>query len=187
MSSIVVNIDVADFTGEGLEIVGTDGADVLEGTNDGEVIDGLAGDDYISGSDGNDFVIGGSGSDTLGGGAGEDTVIGGIGDDIIFAFDGDDVVDAGAGDDIIYGNKGADIVFGGEGQDTFVFKLEDFADGSIDTVADFELGEDKIMFKGMSESDTLMFDSALGSISVNGEEVVKFEDVDTTGEDFEMF
>ena len=187
MSSIVVNIDVADFTGEGMEIVGTEDADRLMGTNDGELMDGRAGDDFVSGSDGNDFVIGGSGSDTLGGGDGNDTILGGIGDDAIFAFDGDDVVDAGAGNDTIYGNEGADIIFGGEGEDTFVFKLEDFADGSIDTVADFELGEDKFMVKGLSESDALLFDSALGTISVNGEEVVRFEDVDTTGEDFEMF
>ena len=186
MSSIVVNIDVADFVGEGMEIIGTKGADALMGTNDGELIDGMAGDDDISALDGDDFLIGGKGSDTLGGGAGADTILGGMGSDIIFAFDGDDVVDAGKGSDIIFGGEGADIMFGGKGEDTFIFELEDFADGSIDTVADFELGEDRMMVRGMSESDTLTFDLNLGTASINGETVVKFEDVDTT-EDFEMF
>ena len=186
MSSIVVNIDVADFAGEGLDIIGTDGADMIEGTNDGELVDGLAGDDYISGSDGDDFIIGNTGNDTLGGGLGDDTILGGMGDDIIFAFDGDDVVHAGMGDDIIYGNKGADIVFGGEGEDTFIFNMEDLADGAVDVVADFEIGEDKLMIKGLTESDSVLFDSAKGTLEVNGEEIVSFEDVDTT-EDFEMF
>ena len=186
MSSIVVDIDVADFLGQGMEIVGTEESDALMGTNEGELIDGRAGDDDISALDGDDFLIGGRGSDTIGGGAGADTILGGMGNDIIFAFNGDDVVDAGAGNDIIFGGEGADIIFGGEGEDTFIFELEDFADGSVDTVADFELGEDRMMVRGMSESDTLTFDLNLSAAFINGEEVVRFEDVDTT-EDFEMF
>lgn len=185
MSSIVVNIDAADFSGEGLDIIGTEEADILLGTNDSELIDGLAGDDQISGSDGNDFLIGGLGSDTIGGGAGQDTILGGEQADLIFAFDGDDVVDAGSGNDIVYGGKGSDILFGGAGQDTFVFDLDDFEDGSVDIIADFELGEDKFSIKGLAENDSIGFDSITGSVSINGNEVIKFEEVDTT-EDFEL-
>lgn len=186
MSSIIVNIDVADFVGEGLEIIGTNRADRLIGTNDGEVMDGRGGNDYVSGRDGDDFIMGGKGNDTLGGGLGEDTILGGKGNDIIFAFDGDDVIDAGKGNDIIHGGEGSDIIFGGEGEDTFIFQIEDFADGSVDIVADFEMGKDRMIINGMSESDMLTFDSTLSTAFINGEEVISFENVDTT-EDFEMF
>lgn len=185
MSSIIVNIEAADFSGEGLDIIGTEGADILSGTNDGELVDGLAGNDRISTSDGDDFIIGGVGNDTLGAGAGNDTVLGGEDSDLIFAFDGDDVVNAGDGNDIIYGGRGSDILFGGAGRDNFVFDTDDFEDGSVDIIADFELGEDQFLIRGLSEDDAIAFDSTTGSISLNGEEVIRFEDVDTT-EDFEL-
>ncbi|MEO1672414.1 MAG: hypothetical protein AAFR77_16850 [Cyanobacteria bacterium J06631_2] len=186
MSSIVVNIDVADFDGNGLDIIGTEAADTLFGTNDGELIDGLAGDDFLSGSDGDDFILGGEDNDTIGGGAGADTILGGNDGDLIFAYDGDDVVDAGEGNDIIYSGKGSDILFGGAGQDEFVFELEDFAEGEVDIIADFEQGEDKLIIKGLSPQDTVSFDSATGTISVNGDEVISFDGNDSP-EDFELF
>jgi len=185
MSTIVSNIDTSGFEGEGLDIIGTENADSLLGTNDGELIDGLGGDDAISASDGDDLVFGGDGSDTIGGGGGDDLILGDDGNDLIFAFDGDDLVDGGDGNDIIYGGEGSDTLFGGEGQDTFVFNLEDFEDGSVDTVADFELGEDKIVVVGLSEENSIAFDSTTGAISVDGEEIVMFEDAGNS-EDFEM-
>jgi Ca2+-binding RTX toxin-like protein len=189
MSSIVVNIDVADFNGEGLDIIGTENADILYGTNDGELMKGLAGDDYISASDGDDFILGGADNDTIGGGDGEDSILGGTGGDLIFAYTGDDVVHAGDGNDIIRGGEGSDIIFGGEGKDIFVFDLENFKDGSIDTVADFDLDVDQIFIQGLTESDSVSFDAATGTVSVDGEEVIKFEDLDASvnsTEDFEL-
>ena len=185
MSAIVSNIDVTGFEGEGLDIIGTENADFLFGTNDGELINGLSGDDAISASDGDDLIRGGSGADTIGGGAGDDLILGEGAADLIFAYDGDDQIDGGAGGDIIYSGEGSDTIFGGKGTDSFVFDLEDFEDGSVDTIGDFELGEDKIVILGLGDDDSVAFDSVTGGISVNGEEIIVFEDGDTP-EDFEL-
>jgi Ca2+-binding RTX toxin-like protein len=189
MSSIVVNIDIADFNGEGLEITGSENADILYGTNDSELIKGFAGDDYLSASDGDDFILGGADNDTIGGGDGDDSILGGIGGDLIFAYTGDDVVYAGDGNDIIRGGEGSDILFGAEGQDIFVFNLENFADGSMDTVADFDIDEDQISIQGLSGNNEVGYDTATGIVSVDGEEIIKFEDPDASvnsTEDFEL-
>ena len=175
MSSVVIgSFDVADFSGEGLDIIGTEDADILLGTNDGELIDGLAGDDSLSASDGDDFLVGGDGADTIGGGAGADTILGNADADLIFAYDGDDLVDAGRGNDIIYGGEGSDTILGGAGQDSFVFDIADFEDGSVDVLADFELGEDKIFIQGLSnkQKQDVTFDK--GGILVDGEEIISF-------------
>lgn len=190
MSSIVVDIDVANFEGEGLDIIGTDNADILYGTNDGELIKGLAGDDFISASDGDDFLIGGADNDTIGGGDGEDTILGGKGGDLIFAYRGDDVISTGSGNDIIRGGEGSDIIFGGEGTDNFVFSLENFEDGSMDTVADFEIDQDRIYIQGLTDDDAVSFDASTRTLNVNEQEIVKFENIETnvdSTEDFELF
>lgn len=190
MSSIVVDLNVDNFQGEGLDIIGTDNADTLFGTNDGELMNGLDGDDSISASDGNDFILGGNNNDTIGGGDGDDSVLGGQGADLIFAYTGDDVVNAGKGNDIIRGGTGSDILFGGDGKDDFVFSLENFADGSMDTVADFDIDDDQIFMQGLTEQDSVGFNPKSGIVSVNGEDVIKFENVDAevnSAEDFELF
>lgn len=189
MSSIVVNLDVADFNGEGLDIIGTENADVLYGTNDGELMNGLAGDDSISASDGDDFILGGANNDTIGGGDGDDSILGGTGGDLIFAYTGDDVVHGGDGNDIIRGGEGDDIIFGGEDKDIFVFDLENFEDGSMDTVADFDIDQDQVSIQGLSSNNSVSFDAATGIVSIDGEEVIKFEDLDASvnsTEDFEL-
>jgi Ca2+-binding RTX toxin-like protein len=189
MSSIVVDIDVANFNGEGLDIVGTENADVLTGTNDGELIKGLAGDDEISASDGDDFIMGNAANDTIGGGDGDDTILGGTGGDLIFAYKGDDVVNAGKGNDIIRSGEGSDILFGGDGKDIFTFELKDFADGSMDTVADFDIDEDQIFIQGLTDQNAVGFDSKTGMVTVDGEEIIQFENIDAVDstEDFELF
>lgn len=189
MSTIVSNIDISGFEGEGLDIIGTENADFLFGTNDGELIDGLGGDDSLSASDGDDLALGGAGADTIGGGNGDDLILGEGGADLIFAYDGDDQVDAGAGGDIIYSGEGSDTLFGGKGTDSFVFDLEDFEDGSVDTVSDFELGEDKVVILGLSNQNEIAFDSKTGSLSVDGDEIIVFENSDDMAdmaEDFEL-
>jgi Ca2+-binding RTX toxin-like protein len=189
MSSIVVDIDVANFNGEGLDIVGTENADVLTGTNDGELIKGLAGDDEISASDGDDFIMGNAANDTIGGGDGDDTILGGTGGDLIFAYKGDDVVNAGEGNDIIRSGEGSDVLFGGNGKDIFTFELKDFADGSMDTVADFDIDEDQIFIQGLTDQNGVGFDSKTGMVTVDGEEIIQFENIDAvdSNEDFELF
>ena len=189
MSTIVSNIDISGFEGEGLDIIGTENADILFGTNDGELIDGLGGDDEISASDGDDLVIGGAGADTIGAGDGGDLILGNGGGDLIFAYDGDDQIDAGSGSDIIYSGKGSDTIFGGKGSDTFIFNLEDFEDGSVDIIADFESENDKYAILGLSDKNDVAFDSQTASLSVDGQEIIVFEnsdDMTDMPEDFEL-
>jgi serralysin len=50
------------------------------------------------------------------------------------------------GDDVIKGFGGNDTLWGGTGNDTFVFAK----DGSIDTIADFQTGADKIDLSGVA-------------------------------------
>lgn len=73
---------------------------------------------------------------TLGGGP----LVGTEGDDILQGHDGDDVISGGQGNDILRDGAGADIMSGGSGADVFILS----ADGSIDTITDFTVGQDRI-------------------------------------------
>ncbi len=181
MSSIIGTIDPTNFNGDGLDIIGTDGADRLFGTERGDLIDAGAGRDVIDAGQGNDSVIGGPGDDIIFGGAGNDFLEGGSGNDRIFGGDGDDIINGGAGNDTIiggagndsiYGGAGSDLLFGNAGQDVFIFDIQDFADGSVDTLGDFEFGQDSIIITGLGEDDQISFDSTTGSISFNGSNII---------------
>lgn len=55
-------------------------------------------------------------------------------------------LDGGAGDDTINGGGGSDVLVGGAGNDTFVFS--DLLEGTVDTILDFNVREDKIALLG---------------------------------------
>ncbi|WP_161907465.1 M10 family metallopeptidase [Pseudomonas sp. L13] len=94
---------------------------------------------------------------------------GGSGNDIIIGNNANNYIAGHAGNDVIYGAAGADTLSGGEGNDTFVYRsnadssltslgqkpdgsaINSLADidlskliGSIDTISDFNSGQDKI-------------------------------------------
>ena len=113
-------------TGEALDLVGTDGADLLTGGGQNDTLAGGAGDDTLQGgggddqiaaSAGNDRVEGGSGNDNIGGGTGNDTIEGGDGNDTVGAGQGNDVINGGAGNDGLFGGAGVDVINGGIGND----------------------------------------------------------------------
>jgi Ca2+-binding RTX toxin-like protein len=119
-----------------LEVVGTDGDDLIEGSILGDtllggtgadtirgyagfdVVAGGAGHDNLFGNAGNDTVHGDGGNDTLNGGIGWDELHGGDGDDLIRGLDGFDTLTGGAGDDHLFGNAGNDHLFGNGSNDT---------------------------------------------------------------------
>jgi Ca2+-binding RTX toxin-like protein len=88
---------------------------------------GTLGDDRISGLDGHDSLFGETGNDELLGGEGHDSLRG------------------GEGNDLLAGGAGWDYLVGAGGADRFVFGFEPY--GSIDKVADFTAGLDKIVLE----------------------------------------
>lgn len=116
-------------------------ADQLTGSAGDNVLRGLAGADRIDGGAGNDLIDGGDDADLLFGGLGDDTLLGGAGAD---RLSGD------AGDDRLNGGLGADVLTGGAGRDIFAFTD---ADGSIDVIADFRRGQDRIDLSGMDAKE----------------------------------
>ncbi len=67
-------------------------------------------------------------------------LMGSAGFDILTGLGGDDLINGGAGDDILRDGAGVDVLAGGTGADLFMLS----ADGELDTIMDFTLGEDQL-------------------------------------------
>jgi len=95
-----------------VNLIGTEGNDVLRGGS---------GNDTLRGQGGNDSLFGGEGNDTLNGGDGADFIVGGESAadlrDVIYGGVGNDSIDAGYGNDLVYGMDGNDTIAGGFGAD----------------------------------------------------------------------
>ena len=205
MSSVVDLVNVAEFDGDGLDIVGTDGfnalngsgrADYIEAKGGGDFINARAGSDLIDAGSGDDFVfarfgddsvLGGGGSDIIFGGQGDDVILSGEGNDAIFGNqgndilyggEGDDTVIAGPGDDTIMGSLGNDVLFGGEGNDVFEFSTENLDSRFINRVQDFTIDEDSLVIKGLSSDDEVELEDGTGHLSINGEIVIMMKNLD---------
>ncbi|BAZ10924.1 hypothetical protein NIES4071_27480 [Calothrix sp. NIES-4071] len=77
------------------------------------------------------------------------TVTGGSGNDILTTGSGRDIIIGGAGDDELTGGVGSDTLTGGLGNDRFVYtSIRDRGD----TITDFEVGFDKIVFTQLLDS-----------------------------------
>lgn len=161
------------FSGSGNDVVhGEAGNDVIDaGLGNDKVLAG-SGDDYVLVSSGNDHLSGGSGFDTLDfsrmtgrvevdlgkhtatGGSGHaawtqhvsgfEMVIAGEAGASVTGDRNDNLFLGGAGDDWFRGKLGADIYAGGGGRDTFAFLKKDLADGTVDEIVDFKVGEDRL-------------------------------------------
>ncbi len=95
----------------GVQVGGTNGADVYEGGRFGDVILGLGGEDQIAGMNGNDSLFGGGSNDRLFGGNNDDLLSGGTGKDTLNGGAGNDTFTADAGNDSIIGDLGlADVL-----------------------------------------------------------------------------
>ncbi len=72
-----VGRNLLDYTDryEGLNFIGSSGADTLEGGLGNDTLHGSSGNDSLSGNIGNDTLIGGDGMDTLIGGSGQDVFV----------------------------------------------------------------------------------------------------------------
>ena len=209
MSSVIELINVAEFDGDGLDIMGTDGFNDLEGSNLADLIQAKGGSDFIDargGSDlidaglGNDFVYAGTGNDSvLGGGGsdiifgeqgddviageqGNDVIFGGKGDDIVYGGEGDDTVLGGRGDDTVIGSLGNDVLFGGKGNDVFEFSAGELDSKFVNRVQDFQIEEDSLVIKGLSSDDQVSLDPSTGHLSVNDDAVIMLKNMDSSAE-----
>ena len=102
----------------GRELLGTEGADVLEGGPTNDLLDAQEGDDFILAGDGDDRIWGDGGRDTIEGGAGQDTLTGGDHDDYLDGGSEADQIASGPGRDTVLGGSGNDDLSGGIGFDT---------------------------------------------------------------------
>jgi len=107
-------------------------------------------------------AVGGSGNDTIIGNVSYDTSLGGNrgilldgqgGDDTIIGSVLGDVINGGAGNDIIQGRGGDDVITGGSGTDWFWFETNN----GVDTIADFTVGEDKLVVGSSLSSINLYY------------------------------
>jgi predicted AlkP superfamily pyrophosphatase or phosphodiesterase len=134
----------------GLNLMGTERADLLEGKNSNDTIQGLGGDDTIfglggddtlSGDRGQDLLFGNQGNDNLNGGRGSDTLNGGKDNDTLVGDRGNDLLLGGVGNDSLSGDLGEDTLVGVNNNDPNPGQAE------IDTLTSgfgrdlFELGD----------------------------------------------
>lgn len=153
-------------------VMGEAGDDVLDGGSGNDRVLGGSGDDFVLASSGSDVYSGGSGFDTLdfarmqgkltidlgkhdasvGSGrsfhthevSGFEQVIGNDNGNHMTGDRNAQHLVGGAGDDWFRGKLGADVLTGGDGRDTFVYLKKDTADGSVDRITDFRIGEDTL-------------------------------------------
>ncbi|KQO89411.1 S8 family serine peptidase, partial [Methylobacterium sp. Leaf91] len=90
-------------------------------------------------------AVTGDGHDTIYGNGGANQLMGMRGNDVLLGLAGDDTLMGGDGADTLVGGFGDDPLIGGGGSDLFVFGAPDFGN---DIIKDFEIGGDKIDFRG---------------------------------------
>lgn len=100
------------------------------------------------------------------------TLTGTSANDILYGTDADNTLDGGQGDDTLIDGRGADSLRGGPGADIFVFT----ADGTPDTVLDFEIGVDRLDLSGferLRSLDQVTFTSTETGVilTYNGEQI----------------
>lgn len=150
------------------------------GTTETLDINGQGGNDVMIGEDGRDIIIANDGNDFVSGGEGNDIPISGNGNDVILGGDGNDVLSGGADTDFLDGGAGQDSAINGEtvinvpltatatttaarAPIPVAFSMEAFLRGDItihydakihgvDTFANFNPGEDKIIVAGFDRS-----------------------------------
>ena len=129
--------------GDGYEIRGTPGRDVIVGSEGSDRLRGEGGNDLICageedivwGGPGNDHIVA-AGNATLRGGEDNDRLVGGMGTQRMYGGPGNDVLEGGDGDDVLLGGADRDVLSGGAGGD-FVGGCD-----GHDVALDFELAFD---------------------------------------------
>jgi Ca2+-binding RTX toxin-like protein len=114
-----------------------------------------SGSDRINLRDHSALLPSGAVSSMVSAGIGLDTVTGSNGAELIFGDEYDDLLSGGGGNDTLIGGHGNDLLTGGAGADSFdiqSWRLSAFWTNDIhnDTITDFSLFEDAVLFAGRS-------------------------------------
>ena len=135
-----------------LQTIFTDGGkDTVDGSVGGgsnRIYGGDGNDELLAGK--NDRLFGEAGNDILDAsqGKGGNRLYGGDGNDTLFAGT-NDFLSGGDGNDLLYAGKGGNTLYGGTGADKFYLAYNGVPT-STNTVADFEVGIDKLLILGVS-------------------------------------
>ncbi|WP_424402362.1 Ig-like domain-containing protein [Pasteurella sp. PK-2025] len=185
-------------------IYGGAGDDVIKGGKGNDYLDGGAGNDQLQGELGDDTYVVDSTADKVIEleNQGNDSILshvdytlpvnvenltligitaknatGNEGDNTLTANNIGNHLDGAAGNDRLVGGLGEDTLTGGAGQDTFVFNTQ--LNGNIDTITDFNVGEDIIelsrnvftaLSKGMDNlADYIKYDAESGELSYDSD------------------
>ncbi len=101
---------------------------------------------------------GAAGNDTIIGGTKDDTLKGLNNSDLLRGENGNDVLEGGNGNDTLIGDNGNDILTGGSGNDQFTFNT---ISDSVDTITDFAINNDILVFSASGFDNTLVPESTL--------------------------
>ncbi|PAX08173.1 M10 family metallopeptidase C-terminal domain-containing protein [Sphingomonas lenta] len=152
------------FVGRLTDNVGIAYGVTIENAKGGSGVDTMIGNDVAN------ILEGGAGADKLSGRAGDDKLLGGEGDDQLFGDAGADRLEGGAGADRLNGGDGLDLMIGGAGADLFVGEITatkvvgKIGAVSVDMVADFEAGLDKLDLSGIDANALVDGDQAFSFI-----------------------
>jgi len=142
--TLTANVEILRMNDGAIKGTGNDLNNRIVGSSDDNIIDGMAGRDVIQGLDGNDTINGGAGNDRISGDNGNDRLFGDAGNDLLTGDAGNDFLYGGDGKDILEGGAGSDFLSGGAGNDVFRYRIDDIASFAVDTIADFQSGQDRV-------------------------------------------
>jgi Ca2+-binding RTX toxin-like protein len=132
------------------------------------------------GTQGNETLTGGAGNDKLHGKQGNDTLLGNGGDDILIGGIGNDILMGGAGADRFfrwYSKTGIDTITDFQvGEDTLYVSARGFGDGLVKGAAiaadQFTLGSD-----ASNSSDRFIYDQSTGALFFDADGTGSFEQI----------
>lgn len=117
-------------------------------------------------------IVGGKIKDVINGGKLSDKIEGRDGDDKLRGLSGNDTIYGGSGNDWITGDKGDDTLWGNKGRDVFKASMKK---NGLDTIKDFEKGQDKILIGSLKKIKAKKKNGSL-SIFSGGKQIFELED-----------
>ncbi|MCU0547436.1 MAG: hypothetical protein MUE44_35620 [Oscillatoriaceae cyanobacterium Prado104] len=168
-------------------ISGGQGNDIVYGGQDNDLIHGDSGSDSLYGNLGNDSICGAEGEDLINGNEGQDYLCGSQGKDTLYGGSENDTLIGENGKDWLFGGAGSDLLAGGNGSDCFVLQLN----SSTDTIADFQVGTDRLVLAGGLTFQQLRITQGNGGalISANSQVLAVLNGVNAsqiTGRNFDL-